>query len=177
VAPAGREGTVSSQHKDVRATNAEKNDGNYKRSPTKWWGVPDWWIVIFTLVLASFAVFSFIVLWIQVKDARRFFAQAQRPYVWVTTNPKTGGTDTPILEPNKVAMWNFYYTNFGQSPAVGVVARGTVVFGKEWVGKVDKNFFSAELHTREFHAEDKSFGFVIPPGDKNHFDTARLIEP
>src|SRR5271169_5588534 len=49
------------------------------------------WMRLFTGILALFAVLSFVALWVQLHDARKFFAIDQRPYVWIaneTNNPE-----------------------------------------------------------------------------------------
>jgi hypothetical protein len=89
---------------------------------TKWWRIPDWWIVIFTCALAVFATASFVVLWIQVNDAREAFVKDQRPYIWLASGP--GNLSLEIVDskqqtgPHKQIVVTVQYTNFGRSPAI-----------------------------------------------------------
>jgi len=62
------------------AMPAGRVDATIPTAP-KWWTNPDWWMVGLTALIALFAMFSFIELWVQLADARENFAKDQRPYV------------------------------------------------------------------------------------------------
>jgi hypothetical protein len=95
-----------------------------------WWTRPEWW-------LAIFAVLSFIVLWIQLKDARAAFRKDQRPYVWVANDAKDepGIFASPITNPKgtKQIAATMRYTNWGKSPAILIQSYHAMVLGTESV--------------------------------------------
>jgi len=91
------------------------------------------WMTSFNGVLALFAVLSFVVLWIQLCDARKSFAiqigearksfaSDQRPYVWLANDKDSSPSLKVVPEKNPAGALQFvgdlYYTNYGKSPAI-----------------------------------------------------------
>lgn len=129
----------------------------------KWRHNPDWWMVIFSFLLAVFAAGSFVELWIQLNDARSAFVKSQRPYVWITIPTDKDKHPTPILEPNKKGRWDVFYENFGQSPANGVVEKGLLLFDQNAMLAPHERFFAQTLHKSPTDPQ----GSVLPPGERS----------
>ena len=135
-------------------------------SSKRWFGVPDWWIAIGTLVLASFTILSFVVLFIQLHDAREFFTEDRRPIIWIKN------LAVPQMKLGEKASWNFSYTNYGKSPATGVAVKAQIVLGGPDISKYPKDW------DQRIHFEnEKATGIVIPPGDDSNYSTAFSKEP
>lgn len=108
--------------KTLRVTNEHHSDSE-KEGPATMPRKTDL-MTIFTGVLAAFAVFSFIALWVQVQDARHMFAKDRRPFIWVTSNglgtPEFLPLDNTKLPPTGQVVWDWHYTNYGKTPAFNV---------------------------------------------------------
>jgi len=85
--------------------------------------------------------------------------QDQRPYIW------TYQDDTPKVKIGETVAWNFHYTNFGKSPAVGVAVRCQVRLEAQKTPQ-SKDMF-APLHKPGYEYA----GYVVPQNDKTTFST------
>lgn len=151
-------------NRDQPATSTTQASGQQNRQPTHEPRRGLDFMTIFTGILALFAFLSFVGLWIQLQDARQNFTTDQRPYVWFSQY------DVPILQSGQTLKWNFHVTNFGKSPAVGVVWRCQVRLFEHKTPE-RKDMF-APIH----HPEYKFEGLVVPPNDKNNWSTCESDE-
>lgn len=87
-----------------------------KKKPTKWFGIPDWWVAGGTITLAAFAVGSFILLWQQLNDARKAFTGDERPWIEVR------GNSQPVIAENQPPGISWLLTNRGKTPAKDIKA-------------------------------------------------------
>ncbi len=90
---------------------------------------------------------------------RKQTQEDQRPYIWLSQN------DMPQIKLGEKAAWNFHYSDFGKSPAVGVAVRCQV---RLWAHKTPemKDMF-APIHKKGFEYE----GLVVPPNDRSNWST------
>jgi hypothetical protein len=85
----------------------------------------------------------------------------RRPYLSVVD-----ASSLPRVIENTEAAWNFQYTNYGRSPAVRVLLRAQIVFGRFSDRKIDKELFE-RIHPPGF----PEAGFILAPGQVG-FSTA-----
>jgi hypothetical protein len=91
-------------------------------------------LAAFTALLALGTIALAILSRCQISDLRQQFEVAQRPYVWWDSRqPKA----VPTMDIGQKASWDFHFFNYGKSPAVAVQKRILVVFGEDWVDKID----------------------------------------
>jgi hypothetical protein len=102
---------VSTEDKNKPESENLNNGGQPKQKPSKWWGISDWWVAISTGALAVFALGSFILLWIQLNDARRVFNADQRPWIEVKRNGSW------VIEIGQPISYPIRFSNTGKSPA------------------------------------------------------------
>ncbi len=97
------------------------------------------WMTVFTGILAFFACASFIVLWIQLGDARKSFVAGDRPYVWIANDTINNSGLTATVYPNptgrKQIVATMRYSNFGRSPAIIVRSYHNIILGQSF-GKI-----------------------------------------
>ncbi len=93
-----------------------KSSADCEQEPSEWWGNPHWWIAILTFILAFFAMGSFVLLRIQVNDARELFGEDQRPYVWYKTGD--GNVSAGAANVNTPFVITALLQNYGKSPAL-----------------------------------------------------------
>jgi hypothetical protein len=109
----------SQAHKPIPSAGvSDAESAHHHTEASKRWSSIEGMTTIFTGILASFAVFSFIALWIQVSDARKNFVQDQRPYIWLT---KDGNGAPEFQQPTSTSLtgqvvWTYHYTNYGKTP-------------------------------------------------------------
>jgi hypothetical protein len=96
-----------------------------------------------------------------IADERISTVKERRPYVSVSL------LAPPVFIEGAKANWNFYFSNFGRSPAVRTSIRSQVVFGPNDVTKINKIVFQT-IHEQG----SKDAGMIIPPGDGTGFSTA-----
>jgi len=80
------------------------------------------------------------------------FIDDQRPYLWVNK------TDAPLLQAGHKAIWSFEYTNYGRSPAIGVVLRAQTIFGSGSRARIRNDLYNP-IHP---NVSDRT-GSVMPP--------------
>jgi len=59
------------------------------------------------------------------------------------------------------ASWDFHFFNYGKSPAVALLERMLVVFGKDVDHKIDDTFFTTKVHRED----QKDVGNTLAPGE------------
>jgi hypothetical protein len=94
-----------------------------------------------------------------VRAIRRQTQQDQRPYIWIIKE------EIPHVKLGEKVAWNFHYTNFGKSPAVGVVVRCQVRLAAHRTPELKDMF--APIHKHGFEYE----GLVIPLNDTTNWST------
>lgn len=92
---------------------------------------------------------------------RTSLIQDQRPYVL------SAAIEEPVFKVGEAVKWNFTYTNFGKSPAIGVISKSRIIWGKDAIEMVAPDFFK---RTRRPGEEKR--GTLIPQG-QNHSLTAQ----
>lgn len=132
---------------------APHNADGVEMDRTRWLIRPEWWTVIFTGILAFFAMGSFVELWIQVRDARAAFVKDQRPYVWVTPQVPTIKLGEPI-------RWDVHYSNYGRSPALNFHSCIQAAYGIAGLDGVRfPSMEDSQCSQKAFRSES-----VVPPG-------------
>jgi hypothetical protein len=139
--------------------NSIGSEGQAGKKVAKWFVIPDWWTAVSTTILAVFAIGSFILLWIQLEDARQAFIKDQRPYVWIAQE------QAPVVKLGEKLAWNYHYTDFGKSPALGVAVRCQIRLAAHKTPEL-KDMFDP-IHKRGFEYE----GLVVPPNDTTNWST------
>jgi hypothetical protein len=92
------------------------------------------------------------------------FVNEQRPYVWSgITEP-----NQPAMAPDQPVYWNWHYTNYGKTPAVGAAGREQVIWGTHARSQLKKTFFDP------IHKPSDKSGVVIPP-NKDMYSSAHTI--
>ena len=150
---------VTTEHEGAPQPHGFNERGNTEKNPPKWWGMPDWWVATGTVALAIFAVGSFILLWLQLRDARDFFISDQRPFIWIS-QPLA-----PTIKLGEKLAWNYTYTNFGKSPAIGVALRCQVRLQAHMTPELPDMY--SPIHVKGHESE----GDVIPPNDRTNWGT------
>jgi hypothetical protein len=104
----------------------------------------------------------------QVQIVRENFVEGERPFIWIV-GPQI--PDHPLgmtIVAGKKAEWNYNYTNYGKSPAIGVaVASQVVLSGRDGFAKLDENIFK-NLH----RPHDNTMGMIVPPEATGNWGTA-----
>jgi hypothetical protein len=122
-----------SEKTDARHCEAIHAECQKKQEPTKWWRSPEWWKAIADWVLAFFALGSFILVLVQLKDAREFFVRDQRPYLWPSSmNPVDSSYNANQKMRIKVDI-----ADYGKSPAMKVSVFGDILIGPNALDKAD----------------------------------------
>ncbi len=88
-----------------------------------------------------------------VAQTRDQFLKDERPYVWTVQD------EIPHVKLGEVVTWNFHYTNFGKSPAIGVAIRCQVRLAAHKTPEL-KNMY-APIHVPGFEYE----GVIVPPNN------------
>lgn len=83
----------------------------------------------------------------------------RRPYVWTIQE------EIPRVKLGEKVGWNYHYTNFGKSPAVGVAPRCQVRLLAHKTPELKDMF--APIHKRGYEYE----GTIVPPGDSSNWST------
>jgi hypothetical protein len=99
-----------------------------------------------------------------VTQARDQFLKDERPYIW------NGQMELPHLKIGDKVTWNYHYTNFGKSPAIGLANNCQILLAAHKT-RQKKNLFTP-IHNPKFMNE----GFVVPPGDSSGFSTCESEE-
>jgi hypothetical protein len=92
---------------------------------------------------------------------RTSLIQDRRPYVLSAT------IEEPTLKIGEAIKWNFTYTNFGKSPAIDVISKSRILWGKDALGTVAPDFFK-----RMRPLAGEKHGTLIPQG-QNYSLTAQ----
>jgi hypothetical protein len=85
-------------------------------------------LAAFTALLALGTIALAILSRCQISDLRDQFEVAQRPYVWSDSRPKPKDEELPTMQIGQKASWNFYFFNYGKSPAVAILKLLLLVF-------------------------------------------------
>jgi len=157
---------VPGENEGAPKTDSHNERGDAKKEPPNkwrwpiWMGAPDWWIAGGTIVLAIFAIGSFALLWKQLNDAREAYIGGQRPYVWTVQE------EIPTVKLGEKVAWNFHFTDFGKTPAVGVAYRCQVrLLGHKTPERSD--MFEPLHRTKGLEYQ----GVVVPPNDTTNWST------
>lgn len=94
------------------------------------------------------------------------FVKDQRPYIWSNS---VAEPDQPRMTAGQVVTWNWHYTVYGKTPAIGAAGREQVIWGPRARSQLVKNFFSA------VHKPNDESGTVIPPG-KDMYSSAHSFK-
>jgi hypothetical protein len=97
--------------------NTVNNPPCCEEKPTKHWTSPEGLTTIFTGLLAFFAMGSFLLLWLQLDDARKVFNTDQRP--WMEAQSIDGGWSVSINQP---ITYKLKISNIGKTPAKKISA-------------------------------------------------------
>jgi hypothetical protein len=108
-----------------------------------------------------------------IKQAREQFAQDQRPYVWIgeatEAQKKLLNGQIPIfIDRNGRIYWHVFYTNYGKSPAVRLIAKSSFYTGAKSPDRLasgNPKLFSSEIISSE---DDFRSGTVVPPGKHDY---------
>ncbi|MGH8070829.1 MAG: hypothetical protein ACRERE_37460 [Candidatus Entotheonellia bacterium] len=93
--------------------------------------------------------------------ARTNFAKDQRRIIWVSKMPDLNLTIGQQLK------WDIPHANYGKSPAIGLLMRSQIVFGKDKEKRIDPNLFKPIYIPKQ-----PPSGSVVVPGDSTNFLTA-----
>jgi len=96
--------------------------------------------------------------------SKQQFVKDQRPYIG------NSQVEIPHLKIGDKVTWNYHYTNFGKSPAVGVAYRCQILLAAHKAPPM-KTFFRP-IHNPKYMSE----GFITAPGDSSGFSTCESDE-
>lgn len=148
---------IPRENESAPESDADGSDGKPEKKPTKWFGIPDWWIAGGTIVLAAFAIASTILLLLQLNETHDTFVADQRPYVWIVQE------QIPQVKLGEKVAWNFNYTNFGKTAAEGVAIRCQIRLQAHQTPELKDMF--APIHIRGH----EDVGGVLMPNDRNNY--------
>ena len=101
-----------------------------------------------------------------IDQSKTQFQANERPYIWTwIPNQPDGISDIPHVKLGEVVSWNFRYTNYGKSPAVGVAARCQLRLAAQKTPELKDMY--APIHKPGYEQE----GVIVPPNDKTNWGT------
>jgi hypothetical protein len=123
-----------------------------------------WWKTLAELVGIAAIVWYTVETHNGISNTQKNFVKDQRPYIWNSQN------QLPHLKIGDKVTWNYHYTNFGKSPAIGVAFRCQIFLAAHKTPQ-SKDLF-APIHNPQYMSE----GFIVPPGDSSGWSTCESDE-
>ena len=97
-------------------------------------------VAVFTLILTLTSVGQ----WSVMRGQLAEMSKEQRPWILKATHK-----DLPVVRVGEKIMWDFYFENYGKTPAINVIQKGKVLFGKDSLKKIRDNYFG-EIRTSQW---------------------------
>lgn len=140
-------------HHDPPESDDAHERGKAYQNPTEKWRSPEGLTTIFTGILALFACLSFVVLWVQLSDARKNFILDERPWVWRSF------TNLCPLVASKNLCADIQLANYGKNPALHERNNRHMFYGSDAMERADAWF--SDLDAGKITLGGNS---IIPPG-------------